>query len=216
MMSLSDLPISFWGYALETAALILNRSPSKSVETTPYELWHGKKSNLSFLKVWRCETYVKKLQPDKLESKSEKFIFVGYPRETVGYTFYNPTEGKTFVAKTGVFLEKDFLSREVSGRKIELDKIVDPALEIPSEPSLSGATEDVPELPSTEEVGANNDNDHDNFEKSIRRSGRDRRPPQWYGNPVLTVLLMEHGEPATYKEAMAGPESEKLLEAMKS
>ena len=69
----------------------------------------------------------------------------------------------------------------------------------------------VPELPSTEEVGANNDNDHDEFEKSIRRSGRDRRPPQWYGNPVLTVLLMEHGEPATYKEAMAGPESEKWL-----
>ena len=100
-------------------------------------------------------------------------------------------------------MEKEFLSKGVSGRKIELNEIVDPALQIPSEPSSSGATEDVPELPSTEEVGVNNDNDHDDFEKSIRRSGRDRRPPQWYGNPVLTVLLMEHGEPANYKEAMA-------------
>ena len=143
-MSLSDLPISFWGYALETAALILNRSPSKSVETTPYELWHEKKPDLSYLKIWGCPTYVKKLQPDKLESKSQKYIFVGYPRETVGYTFYNPTEGKTLVARDGVFLEKEFLSKWVSGRKIELNEIVDPALEIPSEPSLSGATEDVP------------------------------------------------------------------------
>ena len=36
MMSLTDLPLSFWGYALETAAFTLNRAPSKSVETTPY------------------------------------------------------------------------------------------------------------------------------------------------------------------------------------
>ena len=34
MMSLTDLSLSFWGYALETAAFTLNRAPSKSVETT--------------------------------------------------------------------------------------------------------------------------------------------------------------------------------------
>ena len=69
MMSLTDLSLSFWGYALETAAFTLNRAPSKSVETTPYELWFGKKPKLSFLKVWGCDTYVKRLQPDKLEPK---------------------------------------------------------------------------------------------------------------------------------------------------
>ena len=52
MMSLIGLPLSFWGYALETAAFTLNRAPSKSVEMTPYELWFGKKPKLSFLKVW--------------------------------------------------------------------------------------------------------------------------------------------------------------------
>ena len=51
MMSQSDLPISFWGYALETAAFILNRVPTKAVEKTPYEIWTGKTSNLSFLKI---------------------------------------------------------------------------------------------------------------------------------------------------------------------
>ena len=51
MMSLTDLPLSFWGYTLETATFTLNRAPSKSVETTPYELWFGKKPKLSFLKV---------------------------------------------------------------------------------------------------------------------------------------------------------------------
>ncbi|KAK1692082.1 hypothetical protein QYE76_008779, partial [Lolium multiflorum] len=123
MMSLTDLPLSFWSYALETAAFTLNRAPSKSVETTPYELWFNKKPKLSFLKVWGCEAYVKKLQPDKLEPKAEKCVFIGYPKETIGYTFYHRSEGKIFVAKNGTFLEKEFLTKEVTGRKVELDEI---------------------------------------------------------------------------------------------
>ena len=83
-MSLTDLPLSFWGYALETAAFTLNRAPSKSVETTPYELWFSKKPKLSFLKLWGCNAYVKKLQPDKLEPKSEKYVFIDTQRRLLG------------------------------------------------------------------------------------------------------------------------------------
>ena len=108
MMSLTDLPLSFWDYVLETAAFTLKRAPSKSVEMTPYELWFGKKPKLSFLKVWGCDAYVKKFQPDKLEPKSEKCVFIGYPKETIGYTFYHRSEGKIFVAKNESFLEKGF------------------------------------------------------------------------------------------------------------
>src|SRR6266536_4972653 len=59
MLSLTDLPLSFWGYALETAAFTLKRAPSKSIEMTPYELWFSKKPQPSFLKVWDCNAYVK-------------------------------------------------------------------------------------------------------------------------------------------------------------
>ncbi|KAJ9561646.1 hypothetical protein OSB04_006806 [Centaurea solstitialis] len=55
MMCRSTLPVSFWGHALETAANILNKVPTKSVERTPYEIWTGKKPKLSFLKIWGCE-----------------------------------------------------------------------------------------------------------------------------------------------------------------
>ena len=58
---------------------------------------------------------MKRFQPDKLEPKSEKYVFIGYPKETIGYTFYHRIEGKIFVAKNGSFLEKEFLSKEVSG-----------------------------------------------------------------------------------------------------
>ncbi len=123
MMSQTDLPLSFWGYALETAAFTLNRVPSKSVDKTPYEIWTGKRPSLSFLKIWGCEVYVKRLQSDKLTPKSDKCFFVGYPKETKGYYFYNREEGKVFVARHGVFLEKEFISRKDSGRMVRLEEI---------------------------------------------------------------------------------------------
>src|SRR4051812_6806647 len=151
MMSLTDLPLSFCGYALETAAFTLNRAPSKSVEMTPYELWFGAKPKLSFLKVWGCEAYVKKLMPDKLEPKAEKCVFIGYPKETIGYTFYHRSEGKVFVAKNGSFLE-EFLSKEVSGRKVELDEVIEPSLELES--SVAPEIVPVPSAPTREEANA--------------------------------------------------------------
>src|SRR6185312_5623546 len=114
IMSQSDLPLSFWGYALETAAFTLNRVLSKSVVKTPYEMWTVKSPSLSFLKIWGCEAFVKRLQSDKLAPKSDKYIFVGYPKKTLGYYFYNRSEGKVFVARNGVFLEKEFLEGEKS------------------------------------------------------------------------------------------------------
>ncbi|KAK8523031.1 hypothetical protein V6N12_073742 [Hibiscus sabdariffa] len=108
MMSHTDLPTSFWGYALETAAFTLNRVPSKSVQKTPHEMWTGRSPNMSFLRIWGCKAYVKHQMSTKLEPKSQKCTFVGYPKETKGYYFYN--ENKVFVARTGVFLEKEFLT----------------------------------------------------------------------------------------------------------
>nr|CAD40526.2 OSJNBa0023J03.14 [Oryza sativa Japonica Group]CAE02400.1 OSJNBa0024J22.4 [Oryza sativa Japonica Group]CAH66059.1 OSIGBa0125J07.8 [Oryza sativa]CAH66155.1 OSIGBa0113B06.1 [Oryza sativa] len=91
------------------------RNSSTSVDKTPYEIWTGKHPSLSFLKIWGCEVYVKRLQSDKLTTKSDKCFFVGYPKETKGYYFYNRKEGKVFVARHSVFLEKEFISRKDSG-----------------------------------------------------------------------------------------------------
>jgi hypothetical protein len=83
----------------------------------------GKRPGLSFLKVWECEAYVKCLMSDKLTPKPDKYFFVGYPTETKGYYFYNKAEGKVFVAHNGVFMEKEFLSKRVSGSKVQLEEI---------------------------------------------------------------------------------------------
>jgi hypothetical protein len=178
---------------------------------TPYELWHGKKPNLSHLKVWGCEAYVKCLQPSNIDPRSDKCNFLGYPKETVGYFFYQPSECKVFVTKNGVFLEKEFLTKELSGRTIQLNEI-----------SESSATVDMakePEvilqiIPTTEpEVVACDAETSDNVVTEPRRSGRAIQPPEWFHNEIF---VLEDDEPAHYKEAMAGPNSREWHKAMKS
>ena len=70
--------------------------------------------------------------------------------------------------------------------------------------------------PISEEV---NDDDHvtsDQVTTKLCRSTRVRSAPEWYGNHVLEVMLLDHDEPTNYEEAMMSPDSAKWLEAMKS
>ena len=64
-----------------------------------------------------------------------------------------------------------------------------------------------------------NDDDHETSDQVTtepHRSSRVWSTPEWYGNPILEVMLLDHGEPTNYEEAMMSPDSAKWLEAMKS
>nr|GEW25942.1 retrotransposon protein, putative, Ty1-copia subclass [Tanacetum cinerariifolium] len=126
MMSQTTLPKSFWDYALKTAARILNMVPTKKVEKTPYEVWHGQAPKLSYLKVWGCEALVKRdtlTKHDKLEPRSIKCIFIGYPKETIGYSFCYPLENKVLVAQNAEFLENSIITQEASGSLEDIEII---------------------------------------------------------------------------------------------
>ena len=64
-----------------------------------------------------------------------------------------------------------------------------------------------------------NDDDHkasDQVTTELCRSSRARSEPEWYGKPILEVMLLDHDKPTNYEEAMISPDSDKWLEAMKS
>ena len=70
--------------------------------------------------------------------------------------------------------------------------------------------------PISEEV---NDDDHETLDQVItkpRRSSRVRSAPEWYGNPIMEVMLLDHDESTNYEEAVMSLDSAKWLEAMKS
>ena len=157
---------------------------------------------------------MKKFQPNKLEPESEKCVFIDTQRRLLGTPSNHRSKGRIFVAKNGSFLEKEFLSKEVSGRKVELDEVTVPA------PLLESSTsqKSVPVIPTPISEEANDD-DHeasDQVTTEPRRSSRVRSTPEWYGNPVLEVMLQDHDEPTNYEEAMMSPDSAKWLKAMKS
>ncbi|GJY46977.1 retrotransposon protein, putative, ty1-copia subclass [Tanacetum coccineum] len=201
MMSQTTLPKSFWDYALETAARILNMVPTKKVEKTPYEVWHGQAPKLSYLKVWGCEALVKRdtlTKPDKLEPRSIKCIFIGYPKETMGYSFYYPPENKVLVARNAKFLENSLITQEASGNIQEED--THPSIDT----SLNHKEDDLEiDEPQSDII-------------PIRRSTRTRRPTD---RMCLYIDAEEHelgdlGEPANYKAALLDPKSDKWLSAM--
>ena len=107
-----------------------------------------------------------------------------------------------FVARTGVFLEKEFLS-EKDTRNIELREVQQQQIE--------------PEVEQTPQNVEGSSTDLDTH--SLRRSTRERHVPERYGFLVTThgdIILVDQNEPRTYLEAVESPDSEKWLEAMRS
>ncbi|GJT99344.1 retrotransposon protein, putative, ty1-copia subclass [Tanacetum coccineum] len=179
MMSQTTLPKSFWDYALETVARILNMVPTKKVEKTPYE-------------------------PDKLEPRSIKCIFIGYPKETMGYFFYYPPENKFLVAWNAEFQENSLINQEASGSLKDLEIIREEDTHPSIDTSLNHEDDDLEiDEPQGDII-------------SIRRSTRIRRPTDCM---CLYIDAEEHelgdlGELANYKAALLDPESDKWLNAM--
>ena len=77
--------------------------------------------SLKHVKIWGYPAFIKKLKSDKLDAKSIKGRFVGYPKDSLRYCFYLPAEQVVVVSKDVIFLEKQFLKEGGKGRKIMLD-----------------------------------------------------------------------------------------------
>ena len=66
---------------------------------------------------------------------------MGYPKESIGYYFYHPTQQKMFVGRHVIFLEKEFIQEGGSGRNIELTEVH--GLQIDPKISVVGPQEDL-------------------------------------------------------------------------
>jgi len=115
---------------------------------------------------------------------------VGYPKETLGYYFYNRSEGKVFVARNGVFLEKEFLKGEKNGKTVRLEEVQDEPI---GQESMSDASvaEQV-EISMAREAPP-----------QPRRSARLRE--------LWEILLLDNDEPVTCK-SNDGPRLRKMVE----
>jgi len=72
-----------------TVAYILNRVPTKLVTSTPYELWTGRKPDLTGMRPWGSATciHVPSRKHEKLGARGKRCMFIRYPEHSKGYVF---------------------------------------------------------------------------------------------------------------------------------
>ena len=145
---------------------------------------------------------------EKLEPGSERCYFVGYPTDSFGYLFYKPSENKVFVARRAVFLERELMSKEASGSRIDLEEIQE-STNMESDVGTSSQQQVVE--PMIVEPQQRVIEESDIQPPPVRRSDRVRHAPERYN------LLISDGddtqvdldEPTSYREAMVCPEAAK-------
>ena len=97
LLKQANLPNCFWVRAVDVAFYLTNRCLSCSLppNKTPFELFHGRKPDLSNLKVLGCSAFqFLKVGVKKLDSKAVKENFVGYGRALDSYNLYNLVTGR--------------------------------------------------------------------------------------------------------------------------
>ena len=129
MLYHAKLPLTFWAEAVNTAVYVRNRSPTVSLKSkTPFEHWFQKKPDVSHMRVFGslCFVHIPDSERQKLDAKSYKGIFVGYPEQTKGYKVYNLASGKFARTRNVIFDENNFHSFGKAPRKEEIVNVVFP------------------------------------------------------------------------------------------
>ena len=145
MLSEANLPESLWGEAITTANYLRNRSPTANKDRTPWELFFGKKPDLSNLRPFGCEAFVHipKKKRSKLGDTAEKGIMVGYMPN--GYRILLD-DNTVQTSRDVVFNETDTLTHRSTNKE---------------EPQPQEDTDDDDEMPSLYTESESEDEDDD-------------------------------------------------------
>lgn len=109
MMSQSGVPNSLWAEAINTAAYIRNRCPTKALaNSTPIEVWSTEKPYVGFMRIFGSKVVALEKKPSrgKFEPKGKEYILVGYSQESKAYRLWNPGT-KTIVKRRDVRFVED-------------------------------------------------------------------------------------------------------------
>lgn len=177
-----------WGEALHTAAYLINRSPSVPLKwKCPESVFVGKPVSLSHLKVFGCSAFIHQ-KPDKLEPRSRKCVFLGYPEGVKGYRVWLRDEPgfKVTVSRDVVFNEFEFpcfsktvkprsnvTSSKVEGASSEVEGPVtfDPV------PDGSSSDSDIDDSDNVHVITPDNDTNNSSSVDNIPEPGNPREVP---------------------------------------
>ena len=188
----AQVPKTFWGEAVNTAAYLRNRIPSSvKGNITPYQLLNGHTPNLSHIRRFgsTAYAYVNEHERGKLDAKSSRGIMVGYGSVSKGYRIWDLASKTTYLSRNVVFDENKTGFQELK------QNTSDAQITFP----LDTINDDVSVV--------------EDVEPELRRSNRVRHPPDMFGEWVLACET-DLPEPNSVEEALSGPESVHWRHAM--
>ena len=114
MMIRKNVTKKLWGEAVNCAVFLLNRvlPPTSNKDKTPYELWVGRKPNVSKLRIFGSPAYklILNQYTKKLDNRSEPVTFVGYEGDSNNYRVYSQAKNTVSVSKYVTFNENSISS----------------------------------------------------------------------------------------------------------
>ena len=153
---------------------------------TPYETLKGEKPNVANLRSFGCTVYthIPKDERKKLDPKSRKCIFLGYGDCVKGYRLYDVSREKVIHSRDVIFNESRFDGmKEEHYVERESTEVEDEPIETDERGAEVPAVQDDPVV-----------------DQGLRRSGRQRKAPDLYGEWATVAGLKE---PKNYQEAMS-------------
>ncbi|RZB99644.1 Callose synthase 7 isoform B [Glycine soja] len=217
LLSSVGLNRSFWEKAINTTCFLINKTPSTAIGLkTPIEIWNGKTTNYSNLRVFGCNAYYH-VNEGKLVPRSRKGLFMGYGDGVKGYRIWSPSERKVLLSRDVIFDESHLLHP-----KIEVPIAGTQSCHSPQEKDVESTTKDskkrghtdtspIPqegeklEHSSANEAHQNAEPEPTQFNSGIsQRPKRVSKPPERYGFEDMAAYALhvaeeiDSNEPATH------------------
>ena len=107
LLSESNVPKSFWTYAVMASVYIRNRCYSQRTQQTPYSMINGKIPDVSKMHVFGTTCYAYETSyKKKLDDRSKKGVFLGYDKGSPAYLVYYPASQKIMKHRCVKFTDK--------------------------------------------------------------------------------------------------------------
>ncbi|KAL2243544.1 UNVERIFIED_CONTAM: Retrovirus-related Pol polyprotein from transposon TNT 1-94 [Sesamum indicum] len=211
----SGLPKTFWGEALLTAAYLINRSPSVPLfGNNPEKLWSKTDVDFSSLRIFGCSAFCH-VNGDKLDPRSQKCVFIGYPPGVKGYRLWLRSQPgfRVVISKDVVFNESEMPCLQTSSKNSNNYNIETTfnKVEPNSEDNQQGVEDREENQDGNNEI--ENESSENTYQLVRDREPRARRLPTRLRDYHL-ALNTENLEPNSYEEAIKSPYSKEWLSAM--
>ncbi|GJW82981.1 ribonuclease H-like domain, reverse transcriptase, RNA-dependent DNA polymerase [Tanacetum coccineum] len=187
MMKATGMPQNFWAEAVRHAILLLNCTPTKSLEdVTPYEALKGRKPNLQHIRIFGCIAYAKvpSQHLTKLDDRSIQMVYLGSEPGSKAYRLFDPITKKICVSRDVKFKEDETWNWE------EYVKDFDP-----KEPEWSDFIIQNNETQETEEVQQDQENE---IEDDVFTDNENEETPSPTNSPPNTPSTISHSDTSEY------------------